>query len=405
MAANTAPFGQQTASRVRRFFGAEPTPLVALSSVAASLGLSGVYVKDESKRLGQQAFKVYGATFGMATWIARRLNISLDDVQGLEDLRAKCSASDFKQVTFVTCTDGNHGRAVSWAAKQLGQRAVVYMPKGSAAARVAHVHANDGECTVTDLNYDDTVALASRKADENNWVLLQDTAFGDYTEIPTWIMQGYTAMVDEALEQMQGTDQVAPTHVVLQVGVGSMAAAVLGYLVERSTAEGVTRPKVMTLEPKNAACAFASAENGDGKVVEVEGDLDTMIAGLACGVPSDLAWPILSQHVDAGYFWIEDGIAGNGMRAMATEGVESGECGGAGLGLIQRLMSKDCSNAAKIREQIGLSADSRVLIFNTEGITDPENYKLQLSLPDVLPADGDFGFAKPLSLSNEEGVN
>ncbi|CAK0806228.1 unnamed protein product [Prorocentrum cordatum] len=400
----TAPFGPKTAKQVRRFFGSEPTPLVPLRKTAQELGLAAVYVKDESKRLGLQAFKVFGAAYGMATWLAREVGVDLASVTGLEELRRVYSEKGGKPRTFVTCTDGNHGRAVAWAAKHLGQCAVVLMPKGSAAARVEHVRDLGGQCDVTDLNYDQTVELAFQKAQENGWTVLQDTTAPGYTEIPTWIMQGYTAMADEALAQVDELDQSFPSHVVLQVGVGSMAGAVLGYLVERcSAAEGggsAPRPVAITLEPQNAACAFASAEKGDGSAVTVDGDLDSMIAGLCCGVPSDIGWPILAKHVDGGFCWIGDGIAGNGMRAMKAEGVEAGECGGAGLGLIRRIMAPDCPKAASVRERLQLGSASRVLIFNTEGATDPENYAKQMGLPDVPPmaSPADFGFAPPLQV-------
>lgn len=395
MASATAPFGLEVAKQVRIFFGTEATPLIPLRAPAAEWGLGGVYVKDESKRLGLQAFKVFGATFAMAKYLAQRLNIDLAEVTGLEDLRQRY-ATRFGEgsITFTTCTDGNHGRAVSWASKQLGQRAVVYMPKGSAQARVEHVRANGAECTVTELNYDDTVNLASDKAAEHGWVMLQDTAFPGYTEIPTWIMQGYTALAAESLEQLEALDGVRPSHVLLPVGVGSLAAAVLGHFVEHTKAKGGTCPVALTLEPKNAACAFASALLGDGRMATVEGDLDTMIAGLACGVPSDLAWPILAEHA-GGFFWMEDGLAGNGMRLLAKEGVEAGECGGAGVGLLQRLMGP-CAKAAALRERLGLGKDSRVLVLNTEGATDPDNYKMQLELADVAMTATDFGFAPSL---------
>ncbi len=258
--------------------------------------------------------------------VATRLGVSLAEITGgLAELGALWRMRRPSEIiTFVTCTDGNHGQAVAWAAKHLGHRAIVLMPKGSAEARVERVRAQGGQCSVTELNYDATVALAGAQAAEHGWTLLQDTTMPGYVDIPSRIMQGYTAMVDEALEQWAAwvaggaggaawgctTGDAAPlmpTHVVLQVGVGSMAAAVLSYLVEeaaeRAAARGgqgrgaAARPIVLTLEPETAACAFESAKRADGEMAIVEGDLETMIAGLACGVPSDLAWPILWEHV------------------------------------------------------------------------------------------------------------
>lgn len=390
---DTTQFDPKTAAIVRSFFGTEATPLVSLQGPAQNWGLGGVYVKDESKRLGQEAFKVFGGAFAMGCWLAKKMDVPIDQCGGLEglaDLYAKRYPN--APTTFVTCTDGNHGRAVAWAAKQLGQKAVVYMPKGSADARVKHIQSHGGECTVTDMNYDATVEFAARQAVEKDWVYLQDTTGPDYYEIPTWIMQGYTAMIDEALEQIRALGQDLPTHVILQVGVGSMAGAVLGYLVEYFKAEGRPMPVVLVLEPENAACAFASASKGDGSTVDVEGDLDSMIAGLCCGVLSDIGWPILWQHVDGAFMTLKDGVAGNGMRLLARENVVAGECGGAGPGLLQRIMAPGCPKAAELRRGLSLSADSRVLMFNTEGATDPVNYQKQLDLMDDPQQPDDFEF-------------
>jgi len=274
----------------------------------------------------------------------------------------------------------------------------VFMPKGAAQARVDHIRAHGGSCTVTDLNYDATVNLANEMAEKNGWTLLQDTTLPNYFEIPTWIMQGYTALADETLEQMKG---IRPTHVVLQCGVGSLAGAVLGYFVEEARAAGKPVPKVICVEPKNAACIFASAKRGDGTAVNVDGDLETMIAGLACGEPSELGWPILARYVKGGYCWIDDAVAGNGMRTLARVGVEAGECGGAGLGLIERLMDPSCPKAAKVKQSLGLNASSHVLLLNTEGATDMVNYKVQMGLPNASSAANDFDFVPALSISQQ----
>lgn len=398
--ADTTPFSVDVAQKVRKFFGNQspPTPLVVATQLSKQLGVAGIYIKDESKRQGQQAFKVNGGTYAMATWLAQKIEVVLSEVNGLPDLRKRYFEKFTDPVTFVTCTDGNHGRAVAFAAKHLGQKAVVYMPKGSAAARVAHIQAHGGDCTVTDLNYDATVAFAFEQAEKNGWILLQDTTGPDYLEIPKWIMQGYTALMDEAIEQM---NSIRFTHVVLQVGVGSFAGAVLGYLVEEAKANGKPLPKAICVEPKNAACAFASAKHGDGTMVNVEGDLDTMIAGLACGELSALGWPILARFVKGGYCWIGDHIAGNGMRTLARENVEAGECGGAGMGLVQRLMDPACPKAARLRQSLGLDANSHVLIVNTEGATDLVNYQEQMKLPEAPFVADDFDFAPPLQISQD----
>ena len=236
---------------------------------------------------------------------------------------------------------------------------------------------------MTDLNYDATVNYAFEMEKKHGWTLLQDTTGPDYFEIPTWIMQGYTALIDEAMEQLEDK---RPTHIILQVGVGSFAGGIMGYLVEHAKAKGYTLPKVILVEPKNAACAYASAVKADGSMVAVDGDLETMVAGLACGELSEIGWPILARNVTGGYCWIGDHIAGNGMRALAREApddkVEAGECGGAGAGLIMRLL-EDRKDAAEIRHALGIDQFSTFLFVNTEGYTDPINCDKQIKMEDV----------------------
>ena len=407
----TERFSPATAARVSAFLKAEqkaPTPLLSLSKYAASIGVGAVYVKDESGRLGTKAFKVSGVAWAMSCWMAQEIGCDLSKVKGgFKELRSLWEQKfPGKPCTFCTCTDGNHGAAVSLAAKLLGQKAVVYMPKGSAHARVENVRRHGGSCTVTEMNYDDTVDFASATATANGWQLLQDTTLENYVEIPSLIMEGYCLMADEALSQIRnlgaamddvgGPGAVMPTHVFLQAGVGSMASAVLAYLVEAFQANPSARPKCVICEPRDAACMHASAMQADGAAVEVAADEYTMIAGLQCGVPSSIAWPILRTHVDGGYAWVADPIAANGMRAAAKHGYEAGECGGAALGLIARLMGPG-PKAAAARASLGLDASSRVLLINTEGATDPVNYNAQLQLADVPWAEDDFHIAPPLN--------
>ncbi|CAK9020214.1 unnamed protein product [Durusdinium trenchii] len=376
------PFGPEESQRVRRVLKLEPTPLEKLHLE----GLGSLFVKDESKRLGLQAFKVVGGAYAMLRFMCKRLALPMvEEHQDVSDVQRQY-AERFGITTFVTATDGNHGRGVAWAAKTFGQKAVVYMPKGSALQRLQHVKDLGAEAEITDLNYDDTVEMAFAEGRKKGWVVLQDTTAPGYTEIPEWIMQGYTAMVQESLEAMEDF----PSHVLLQMGVGSMAAAVVGHFSALRVSNGYRMPRFLVLEPKNAACGLESMRN-DGKLTEVTGELDTMIAGLACGVPSSIAWPILREHVSA-FVSVEDEIAGNGMRLLHRHGIEAGECGGAAAGLLEHIMSSNCQTATALREALALGADSQVLIINTEGATDPENYRLQLTLPHVKPRDGMLTF-------------
>ena len=203
------------------------TPLTALPGLAKALGVESIHVKDESYRFGLNAFKVLGGSYALGRYIAKRLG------EDIADLPASRILSDevrkrLGEVTFVTATDGNHGRGVAWTANRLGQHSVVYMPKGSAAERLANIRAEGADASITDLNYDDAVRLANRQAVEKGWVMVQDTAWEGYTDIPLWIMQGYTTMGYEIVQQLEAMGAEKPTHVFLQAGVGSMAGDVFG---------------------------------------------------------------------------------------------------------------------------------------------------------------------------------
>ncbi len=349
------------------------TPMESLENLAGKLGLGGLYIKDEAHRFGLNSFKALGGTYAMAKVICNELGLPeqyLDfETLASPDIREKTGV-----MTFVTATDGNHGRGVAWAAQQLGQKAVVYLPRGTAQPRIDAITETGAEAIVTDYYYDDTVQLAIKKAEENNWHLVQDTAWEDYTIIPSWVMQGYITMIDEALKQLNANDIEKPTHVFLQAGVGSMPAAVLGYLVNLF-AENI--PRAIIIEPKNADCIFNSAAQRDGKRHPVEGDLQTIMAGLACGVPNMLAWDILRDFSYA-YVSCEDYMAAKGMRVLGNPAgndrrIISGESGAVGVGLLTLLMER--AELAPVKESLGFNEDSVVLIFNTEGDTDPAHYR------------------------------
>ncbi|MGL5564892.1 MAG: diaminopropionate ammonia-lyase, partial [Plesiomonas sp.] len=224
-------FSRAEAQKARAFHkklaGYEPTPLCDLKALAAYIGVKNILVKDESKRFGLNAFKMLGGVYAIANLLCEKYGVAIEDFSF--DLIKRTIK---EPMTFATTTDGNHGRGVAWAAKQVGQHAVVYMPKGSAQERVDHILNLGAECIVTDMNYDDTVRLTMKMAEERGWHIVQDTAWEGYTKIPTWIMQGYSTLADEAVEQMQAMGIKQPTHVLLQAGVGALAGGVLGYLVD-----------------------------------------------------------------------------------------------------------------------------------------------------------------------------
>lgn len=350
------------------------TPLAKLNRMASRLGLGGLYVKDESYRFGLNAFKVLGGSFAMAKYIAKEMGRDIGDMT-YDYLTSPAFRSDFGQATFFTATDGNHGRGVAWAANKLGQQAVVHMPKGSTKQRFDNIAAEGAAVTIEELNYDDCVRLAAAEAAETeHGVVIQDTAWPGYEEIPAWIMEGYGTMAAEAAEQLRGYGTDRPTHIFIQAGVGSLAGAVVGYFANRFPENP---PKFIVVEASAADCLYQGALAGDGTPRIVEGDLDTMMAGLACGEPNILSWEILRNHA-AAFVSCPDWVSASGMRRLAApvQGdpiVKSGESGAVGMGLLAALM-EDVAYA-ELRDHLGLNETSQVLLFSTEGDTDPEKYQ------------------------------
>ena len=354
----------ETRSFHRSFPQYAPTPLVALKALAARLGLERICVKDESFRFGLNAFKVLGGSYAIGRHIAALLGLEADkpSYAALTSAQSRRALGD---AVFFTATDGNHGRGVAWTARELGCRAVVRMPRGTVDSRVRNIRALGAEVSVENMNYDACVRLAAQQARETpGGVLVQDTAWEGYTQIPMWIMQGYLTMALEADEQMDAP----PTHVFLQAGVGSMAAAVAAYFAGKYAQ---TPPKIIILEPSAANCFYRSA--GRGQIEAVEGDMPTMMAGLACGEPSPIAWDILHALASA-FLSCEDTVTEQGMRLLGRPldgdpAITSGESGAVGTGALWEIMAD-----AQAREALALDERSRVLLISTEGATDPVNY-------------------------------
>lgn len=341
--------------------------------MSKKLGVSNVWVKDESYRFELNAFKVLGGSFAVGKYLAEMLNIDISKLS-FEKLKSKEIKVKLGDITFVTATDGNHGRGIAWAASQLGHKAIVYMPKGSSEIRLNNIRKEGAEAVITNLNYDDTVRLARQKAEENGWVLVQDTAWNGYEKIPTWIMQGYGTIIDEAVDQIAEFGSEIPTHVFLQAGVGSFAASILGYLVEKF---GDERPITVIVEPDNADCLFKSINIGDGQPHSVTGDLNTIMAGLACGEPSTTSWKVLKDYAEV-FVSCPDFVASRGMRILGNPlGLDphiiSGESGAVGMGLLSLLTENIMLDGMK--DTLKLNQDSKVLIISTEGDTDPDNYR------------------------------
>ncbi|WP_370675778.1 diaminopropionate ammonia-lyase [Pleomorphomonas sp. PLEO] len=342
--------------------GYRPTPLVSLSTLAMRLGVASVHYKDEGGRFGLGSFKALGGAYAVFRLLAaelRRRDGGVDEAA----LAAGRLKDAVKDITVCCATDGNHGRSVAWGARMFGARAVIFVHATVSEKRAEAIRSFGAEVVRTAGNYDDSVREADRTAAANGWFVVSDTSYPGYTDIPRDVMQGYAVMVAEAL----GAFDMPPTHVFIQGGVGGLAAAVIAHLWE---AYGADTPSVVVVEPDKAACLYESARAG--RPTTVTGDLDTVMAGMACGEPSVIAWPFLEKGATA-FMAIPDEAALATMQLLASGAagatIVGGESGVAGLaGLIV------AADHADWRKALGLDQASRVLLFGSEGDTDPDLY-------------------------------
>lgn len=350
------------------------TPLVELNGLSKQLGISDFFVKDESYRFGLNAFKVLGGSYAIANDIAEKTHKDISAIT-YKYLTSPNLHDDIEPTTYYTATDGNHGRGIAWAAKKMGQKSVILMPKGTQQIRYQKIKNEGADVTIETINYDDCVRKANAMATKaDNGVMIQDTAWPNYENIPTWIMQGYGTMALEAANQLKAAGIDRPTHIFIQAGVGSLAGAVVGFF---SNLYADNPPTIVVVESQEAACLYETAEANDGKLHVVSGNLNTIMAGLACGEPNAIAFDILQNHVDF-FASCPDTITKKGMRVLGApikgdQQVVSGESGAVGAGLAATLLSG--KSQADYKKQLGLNTDSKVLVFSTEGDTDPENYR------------------------------
>jgi diaminopropionate ammonia-lyase len=328
--------------------GYAPTPLVALPALARTLGVAALRYKDERGRFGLKSFKALGGAYAVRRVLARE-------------------ARPAREVTVTCATDGNHGRSVAWGARLFGCRCVIYIHATVSEGRAEAIRRYGAEVVRVPGNYDDAVRHAAAEAARHGWFVVSDTSYEGYRDVPVDVMHGYGVMAAEVVRQLPARE--VPTHVFVQVGVGALAATMCAsFWLEW----GPRRPRFVAVEPARADCLYRSIEAG--RPVAVHGDLDTAMAGLACGEVSDLAWEILREGVDA-VVAIGDEWALEAVRALANpQGgdpvVVAGETGGAGLAAALALRDR-----ADLRAQLALDAASRVLLLGSEGDTDPEIYR------------------------------
>jgi len=336
--------------------GYAPTPLRDLAEMAASTGVAMLRIKDEGERFGLGSFKALGGAHAVAMLLSAELSrrgiARAATAEALSDGRYR----DATGTMTVTCaTDGNHGRSVAWGARRFHCRCVIFVHEAVSQGRRDAIAAWGAEVVQVNGNYDDAVREADRRAAAEQWFVVSDTSYPGYTETPREVMQGYRLMADEAADQWSGAP---PTHVFIQAGVGGAAAAVSVQVRARFG----TTPRLVVVEPDQAACLFASARQG--APVTVPGDLDTIMAGLACGEPSLLAWQEL-ERAAAAFITIPDAAAIDTLLLLADAGLSIGESGVAGLAGF--LLTAGDPTA---RTTLDLGATSRILCFATEGVTD-----------------------------------
>lgn len=343
------------------------TPLYGLPGLAGQLGFAGLWYKDEGPRFGLGSFKALGGAYAVGCLLKQKIMARNGASEiATADLLAGKFRDVTSEITVCTATDGNHGRSVAWGAQMFGCRCVIYIHATVSEGRKAAMESFGAEVRRISGNYDDSVHQAAADAAANGWFVVSDTSYDGYMEVPRDVMHGYSVMAKEAIEQLPGSD--APSHIFIQGGVGGLAAAVLATYWLRF---GAGKPRMIMVEPEQAACLYESAKAG--KPVAVGGDLETIMAGLAAGEVSLLAWQIIAAGTQA-YMTIPDTAAAQLMRLLA-EGVAgdppivAGESAVAGLAGLAGALQDD-----GLCRFLELGPESRILVFGSEGATDPEVY-------------------------------
>ncbi|KAA1183081.1 diaminopropionate ammonia-lyase [Rhizobium tropici] len=360
--------GVDAAKTVEHFLhhreGHKATPLVTLPELSKQLGVASISMKDEGLRLGLGSFKALGGSYAVIRLVLEEASKRLDREVDIAELQNDAVKEIASRMTVACATDGNHGRSVAMGAQLVGAKCSIFVHSGVSKERIAAIARYGADMIRVDGNYDDSIHEAARVAEEKNWITVSDTSWPGYERIPGFVMQGYTALLTEALRQMPEL----PTHVFVQAGVGGIAATVAGHF---SVLFGDKRPFFTVIDPSRAACLYESARAGHP--VKVDHAECTVMAMLECYEPSLVAWRILSHAADA-FMTVEDDDAVEAMKLLANPvgsdpAVVAGESGGVGLAALAKIAADE-----NLRRQIGLDANSRVFLINTEGATDPKLY-------------------------------
>ena len=332
----------------RNLPGYAPTPLHRLTNLAQALGLRDVLVKDEGHRFGLKAFKSLGAS-----WALERLQRVGTPLK-----------------TVASATEGNHGRGVAWAARQLGLNAVIFMTTKASPRRIDAIRREGAEVVLLEGTYEDAVRMCAERSAAEGWQVVQDVGYEGYLEIPAWITEGYSTILGEVEDQTAKLG-VSPDVVIAQAGVGGFAAAVMEHFAALDP-----RPRLAIVEPVEADPHLESAMSSDGRPTTSSGRQNTVMGGLNCSEVSLTAWPGIRDRADL-YFSITDDSAFEAMRRYAKPTgndprVVAGESGASGLAGLLSLLRVDALRGA--RDALKLGPDSTVLVFITEGDTDPESW-------------------------------
>jgi len=349
--------------------GYAPTPLHGLPALASELGIGAIFYKHEGPRFGLGSFKALGGAYAAERLLCREIGRSAGEAVRLEDVRNGALSGQAAGIRLASATDGNHGRSLAWGCRRFGAPCRIYIHAEVSPGREQAMQALGAEVVRIDGDYDDSVRRCREEAEANGWFVVSDTSWPGYTETPRDVMAGYGVMLREVYEELHA----APTHVFVQGGVGGLAAATAAALRQLW---GDRAPRVVVVEPERAPCLFESAKAGRATTVAIESE--TIMAGLSCGEPSPLAWEILASEV-SDFLVISDDLIAPAMRRLAQPAggdpaIEAGESGVAGLAALIEAAALD-----ELRDALGLSKDSSVLLIGSEGVTDPDIFAAIMS--------------------------